>query len=57
MQPLQGEPVSFAQLQQGLSPLMNRHHITRIGAVAPEPEGVPQFVQGRGLEGFGAKLG
>jgi hypothetical protein len=50
MQPLQGEPVSFAQLQQGLSPLMNRHHITRIGAVAPEPEGMAQFMQGRGLE-------
>jgi hypothetical protein len=29
---------------------MDCHHISRIGTVAPEPEGMAQFMQGRGLE-------
>ena len=50
MQPFQGETISLTQLQQGLSPLMDCHHISRIGTVAPEPKGMAQFMQGRGLE-------
>ena len=48
VEPAKGGPIPGAELQQGLRPRRNSHHIAGLVAVAPETKGMAEFVQGRG---------
>lgn len=54
VQPAHGGPIPRTQLKNGLGSWHGGHGIRGIITVAPEPKGMPQLVQGRGLEGFQA---
>ena len=49
-QPIQRLAISTGELKHGHLALVNRHGISRIRTVPPEPEGMAQLVQRRGLQ-------
>ena len=49
-QPIQRLAISIRELKHGHLALVNRHGISRISTVPPEPEGMAKLMQCRGLQ-------